>query len=75
MYKQQTCGFGSDISSFYKGVDNVFLTPDIKKCLNVIYGPGDSSYTNDSYKPDIQKAMGFGCYKSELKYLRKLNGS
>lgn len=73
MYKQ-SCGFGAPLSSFYKGVNNVLLTPEVRNCLNVVYGPGDASYTNKSYQPDIQNSMGFGnsSVKSDLKYLLKL---
>jgi hypothetical protein len=72
MNKNQSCGFGAPIDSFYKGVNNVLLTPDIKKCLNIVYGPGDASYNRpQSYPPDIQKSMGFGVLKSEIKYLKR----
>ena len=69
--------FGAPLGSFYPqgAQQNTFLTPGIKKCLNVIYGPADSSYTSSSYKPDIlnsigQNPSGFG--NPEIKYLRSL---
>lgn len=71
--QQQSCGFGSTLSSFYKGTNNIFLTPEIKNCLNIVYGPRDSSYTLKGYAPDIQNSMGYGSsIKSDIKYLRRL---
>jgi hypothetical protein len=69
--------FGNTLESFYKGTQNTFLTPDIKQCLNVIYGPEDASYTNNSYQPDIMvpfvNKVSFGKKSrkvSEERYLR-----
>lgn len=75
--KDCTCsknGFGAAYESFYKqGVQkNTFLTPEVKQCLNVIYGPEDSGYTDKSYPPDIQKSLGFGKVNSEIKYLKNI---
>lgn len=88
--KPQSCGygkkknlrrvshFGADFQSFYKPgtAVNTFLTPEVKNCLNVIYGNEDSSYTNKSYSPDVQNVLGFGKSKNrELlkKHFKELN--
>ena len=31
--------FGAELDSFYQGTDNSFLTPQVKKCLSVVYAP------------------------------------
>ena len=66
--------FGAAYESFYKpGVTkNTFLTPQIKQCLNIIYGPADAAYTGTSYPPDIQKSLGFGKVNSEISYLKNI---
>jgi hypothetical protein len=66
--------FGASYESFYKpGVPkNTFLTPQVKQCLNVIYGPEDSGYTGVSYSPDIQRSLGFGSVNSEILYLKNI---
>jgi len=80
--QNQTCGYGSKkkrnnfgapLESFYPNgaKTNTFLTPDVKKCLNIVYGPEDASYTNKSYQPDIQNVLAFG-KSNTIKYLRSL---
>jgi len=66
------CGFGASLNSFYpQGAQkNTFLTPEVKKCLNIVYGPEDSNYSS-GYAPDIQNSLGFGSSK-ERKYLNSL---
>jgi hypothetical protein len=65
--------FGAPFESFYPpgAQKNTFLTPEVKKCLNIVYGPEDSSYTSSSYTPDIQNSLGFG-KKSVIRYLKSL---
>jgi len=70
--------FGAPFGSFYPqgAQQNTFLTPSIKNCLNVIYGPADSNYNSSGYRPDIlnsigQNPSGFG-KSPEIKYLKSL---
>jgi hypothetical protein len=52
--KVESCGFGkkrksyfgNTLDSFYKegSTSNTFLTPEIKKCLNIIYSNEDATY-------------------------------
>ena len=69
-----TNSFGAPFESFYKpgAPKNTFLTPEIKQCLNIIYGPGDSAYTGVSHPPDIQRSIGFGSVNSDIKYLKNI---
>jgi len=76
-YTCKTNRFGAPLGSFYPqgAQQNTFLTPEVKKCLNVIYGPRDSSYTSSSYAPDTMNSLGFGKKtksksKSVIRYLR-----
>ena len=68
--------FGASFQSFYPegAKTNTFLTPEVKKCLNIVYGPKDSGYTSTSYPPDIQNSLGFGSkhVSNEIGYLRSL---
>jgi len=72
--KQRQPAFGASFESFYKpgAPKNTFLTPQIKQCLNVIYGPRDSGYTGTPYKPDIQRSLGFGKRNSDILYLKNI---
>ena len=77
-YTCKKSSFGAPLGSFYpQGAQrNTFLTPGIKNCLNVIYGPADSNYNSSGYAPDIansigQNPSGFG-KNSEIKYLKSL---
>ena len=67
-------GFGASLNSFYpQGAQkNTFLTPKVKECLNIVYGPEDSNYTSTGYVPDIQNSLGFGRKNKEFKYLHSL---
>ena len=54
MLKQPSCGFGKSIAEFYKSVGNTDLTPGVKGCLNLVYGPEDASYSS-GYAPDVMR--------------------
>ena len=72
--KQRQTAFGATFESFYKpgAPKNTFLTPQIKECLNVIYGARDSGYTGMAYQPDIQQSLGFGKRNSDILYLKNI---
>jgi hypothetical protein len=72
--KERLPAFGASFESFYKpgAPRNTFLTPQIKQCLNVIYGPEDAAYTGVSYPPDIQRSLGFGKRNSDIHYLKNI---
>ena len=37
--KNRSSRFGAELDSFYQGNFNSFLTPQVKKCLSVVYAP------------------------------------
>jgi hypothetical protein len=62
--KRKIVNFGSSYESFYKKGTNTIMTPGVKKCLNIIYGPKN--------EPNIQNSLGFGSsIDSDIKYLKK----
>jgi len=63
--KVQSCGFGkkrksyfgNNLDSFYKegSTSNTFLTPQIKKCLDIIYFNEDAAYNSFGKKKSIKR--------------------
>jgi len=73
--KVESCGFGrktkfgKTLDSFYKegSQTNTFLTPEIKKCLNIIYSNEDASYNAFGFKKN--KSISLKEINKYIKYL------
>jgi hypothetical protein len=76
----ETCGFGkkrkthfgNTFDSFYKenSPKNTFLTPEIKKCLSIIYSPEDASYNGFGSKKN--KSISLKEINKYIKYIKSL---
>ena len=77
--KVESCGFGkkrksyfgNSLDSFYKdgSQTNTFLTPQIKKCLDIIYSNEDATYNGFGKK---RKSVNLSKINKYIKYINSL---
>jgi len=72
LYRKKSRGsrFGSKLDDFYQGHNNTFLTPQIKKCLSVVYAPDQLAHRFGAKRVN-KKSGSLKIVNDDIKYLKR----